>query len=164
MIYKNVLLRNTSMNITRSLIVCAAITLSACNRTDSTDTAGKKLDRVVASTEKATAKAEASAKASIDAAEAKVRETGANVKEAAKSASANMGKSVADAAIVTSVSADLVKDPDLSALKIDVDASDGVVRLYGPAPTEASRARASAIARSVKGVVKVENLLVVKQP
>ncbi len=146
-----------------SMFLAMAALLGGCNRSDSPETAGQKLDRVVASTEKAAADAERNAKASAESAEAALRETAANVKANAKIVSADLSKSVADTAITTSVSADLVKDPDLSALKIDVDVKDGVVRLYGPAPTEAAKARASVIAKSVKGVSTVENLLVVKQ-
>ncbi len=151
-------------NIARTLVVCAATLLGACDRTDSTDTVGKKLDRAVESTEKAAADAANAAKQSAASAESKLRETTAEVKATARNATSEMNKSVEDAAIATSISADLMKDPDLSALRIDVDAKAGVVRLYGPAPTEAAKSRASAIAKSVKGVVTVENLLVVKQP
>ena len=38
-------------------------------------------------------------------------------------------------AITASVSAGLLKDPDPSALKIDVDTRNGVVSMYGLAPT-----------------------------
>jgi hyperosmotically inducible periplasmic protein len=157
------ILKKINLKSVELLFLFAVTPLAACSRTDVQESAGQKLDRVVASTEKAAADAERAAKASAQSAEASLRETTANVKAAAKSASADMGKSVADAAIATSVSADLVKDPDLSAIKIDVDAKDGVVRLYGPAPSEAAKARATAIATSVKGVVSVDNLLVIKQ-
>jgi hyperosmotically inducible periplasmic protein len=147
----------------RLLPICTLALLAACNRTDVQESAGQKLDRVVASTEKAAADAERAAKASAQSAETSLRETTANIKAAAKSASADMGKSVADSSIAASVSADLFKDPDLSAIKIDVDSKDGVVRLYGPAPSEAAKTRATSIAKSVKGVVSVENLLVIRQ-
>jgi hyperosmotically inducible periplasmic protein len=157
------LLKTINTQFVGLLSLCTLTLLAACNRTDVQESAGQKLDRVVASTEKAAADAEIAAKTSAQSVEASIRESTANVKAAAKSASADMGKSVADAAIATSVSADLIKDPDLSAIKIDVDARDGVVRLYGPAPSEAARSRATDIAKSVKGVVSVENLLVIKQ-
>ena len=57
-----------------------------------------------------------------------------------------------DMAITASVSAGLLKDPDLSALKIDVETRNGVVSMYGPAPTAAAKDRATTIAKAVKGV------------
>ena len=68
-----------------------------------------------------------------------------------------------DAAIDASIRADLLKDPDLSVLKIDVDAHHGVVVLNGLAQNEVARERAARIARSVKGVHEVRNFLVVKR-
>jgi len=56
-----------------------------------------------------------------------------------------------------------LKDPDLSALKIDVDTRNGVVSMYGPAPTAAAKDRATTIARAVKGVASVNNELTVKR-
>ncbi len=68
-----------------------------------------------------------------------------------------------DTVIDASIRADLVKDPDLSVLKIDVDAHHGVVVLNGLAENEAARERAGRIAQSVKGVREVRNFLVVKR-
>lgn len=70
---------------------------------------------------------------------------------------------VNDAAITTAVKAGFVKDPGLSALKIDVDTKDGVVVLNGLADDAAARDRAAGIARDVKGVREVRNNLTVKQ-
>ena len=86
----------------------------------------------------------------------------ANLKDAAKSAGAAMSASVDDAAITSSVSAGLAKDPDLSAIKIDVDTKGGVVSLKGPAPNAAAKARAEEIAKGVQGVTSVNNQLEVK--
>ena len=66
---------------------------------------------------------------------------------------------VHDAAITASVNASLAKDPELSALKIDVDTSNGTVYLSGIAPDRDARRRASRIAESVEGVKSVENHL-----
>ena len=73
-----------------------------------------------------------------------------------------MGKGVDDMAITASISAGFAKDADLSAIKIDVDTKNGVVSLMGPAPTTTARDRATTIAKGVKGVVSVDNKLVVK--
>lgn len=70
---------------------------------------------------------------------------------------------VDDAVITASVKAGLVKDPDLSALKIDVDTKDGVVTLNGLAGNEPAKQRAGKMAQSVKGVREVRNFLTLKQ-
>jgi hypothetical protein len=64
-----------------------------------------------------------------------------------------------DATITASVSASLAKDPDLSAMKIDVDTQSGVVTLSGPAPTAAAKERATTLAHAVTGVAGVNNHL-----
>ncbi|HEY9223039.1 MAG TPA: BON domain-containing protein, partial [Variovorax sp.] len=69
---------------------------------------------------------------------------------------------VDDMAITASVSSSLAKDPELSAARIDVDTQGGVVKLQGPAPSAAAKARAGDIARAVKGVSSVDNQLDVK--
>ena len=56
----------------------------------------------------------------------------------------------------------LAKDPDLSAIKIDVDTKGGTVMLKGPAPNAAAKARARRSPRAVKGVSAVDNQLEVK--
>jgi osmotically-inducible protein OsmY len=72
-------------------------------------------------------------------------------------------RTVSDAAITASVKTDLLKDPDLSVLKIDVDTKDGVVTLNGLAADEPARSRAEKMASAVKGVKEVRNFLVVKR-
>lgn len=67
-----------------------------------------------------------------------------------------------DAAITASVNASLAKDPDLSAMKIDVDTKSGVVTLTGPAPTPAAKDRATSLAQAVEGVAGVNNNLEVR--
>ena len=152
------------------LMAGTALTLAACDKSDNR-TAGEKLDSAISKTEKAadtaaakTGEAVKDAKAKIDASNttAEVKEGMANLKDAAKSAGAAMSASVDDAAITSSVSAGLAKDPDLSAIKIDVDTKGGVVSLKGPAPNAAAKARAEEIAKGVQGVTSVNNQLEVK--
>jgi hyperosmotically inducible periplasmic protein len=150
----------------RALVsVCAVLTLPltvACQRSDDSRTVGQKVDGAIAKTEQATADAKAAAAASVDSTKAAIRDTVDQTKIAAQQANTKLEFNAEDAAITASVSAGLVKDPDLSAIKIDVDTKGGVVSLYGPAPSEAARARASTIAKAVKGVTSVENKLTVK--
>ncbi len=136
--------------------------LMACESSDSTKTVGQKLDTAVAKTEQAATEVKDATKASIESAGAALRDGAAQAKEAAERAGSNMNIDTDDAAITASVSAGLLKDPDLSALKIDVDTKQRVVSLYGPAPSEAARERATVIAKAVKGVSAVDNKLTVK--
>jgi hyperosmotically inducible protein len=152
------------------LLAGAALTLAACDKSDNR-TAGEKLDSAIAKTEKAadtaaakTGEALRDAKAKVDASgtTAEVKDGMANLKESAKNAGAAASATVDDAAITASVSAGLAKDPDLSAIKIDVDTKGGAVSLKGPAPTAAAKARAEEIAKGVQGVTSVSNQLEVK--
>ncbi|MCW5627049.1 MAG: BON domain-containing protein [Burkholderiales bacterium] len=121
-------------------VLALSTALAACGKAGDDRTAGERLDSSIAATEQKS-----------DELRAESREQMAEARSA-----------VDDAAITTSVNAGLVKDPDLSALRIDVDTKDGVVSLEGTAPSETARDRAIEIARSVKGVVAVENRLTVK--
>jgi hyperosmotically inducible periplasmic protein len=144
---------------------CALATLpflAACDSSDSTKTVGQKLDTAIANTEQAAVDVKDATKASVDSAGAALREGADQAKAAAKEASASVNINSEDAAITASVAAGLIKDPDLSALKIDIDTKQGVVSLYGPAPSETARVRATDIAKAVKGVSGVENKLTVK--
>jgi osmotically-inducible protein OsmY len=74
------------------------------------------------------------------------------------------GRQIDDAAIKTSVKAKMAADVRLSTLtNIEVNSTNGVVTLSGQVANESDRAQAAAVARSVDGVVKVNNELQVKQ-
>ena len=123
-------------------LTAGLLALAACDsKTPTTETAGQKLDGVIASTEKKSE--QLSAEAKMNATQAKQDTTDA----------------LRDASITTRVNAQLATDPSLSAIKIDVDTNDGRVRLTGTAPNDLSRARASTMASSVSGVVSVDNQL-----
>lgn len=152
------------------LAVAAALTagLAACNKTEE-QTAGQKLDSAISKTENAARDVQASAAAAAtDAKDAanrmgeQIKESTAEMKSDASAAASSMADSAGDAAITASVSAGLLKDPDLSAIKIDVTTKDGVVSLSGPAPTSAAKERAESIAKGVTGVKDVRNNLDVK--
>lgn len=72
-----------------------------------------------------------------------------------------IGEFIDDAWITTKVKAMLLKEDALSALKIDVDTKDGVVRLSGQVENSEQVAQAVDIARKVTGVkdVRVDLLL-----
>lgn len=152
--------------------VALMLALSACGKSDQPKTAGQQLDSAIAKTEQAGAEARVKTEQSAERAKAKTEEAFANAGAALKSATQNVqtsakeaasraGEKMDDMSITTSVSAGLAKDPDLSALKINVSTQDGAVTLNGSAPTEASRERAGSIAKTVNGVRRVENKLVV---
>ncbi len=107
---------------------------------------------------------EVGAEASKGMAQAKeaVTATAQEAKEAAKVTGDKIGDKVSDAVITTTVKAELAKDKDLSALKINVDTANGRVALHGTAPSETARDHASALASGVKGVVNVNNQLIVE--
>ena len=74
------------------------------------------------------------------------------------------GKQVDDAGIKVAVKAKLAKDVRFSTLtNIEVNSTNGVVTLAGQVKSEADRAAAAEIARSVEGVVKVNNELQVER-
>lgn len=71
-----------------------------------------------------------------------------------------VGEQIDDAGIKTSVKAKLAADVRLSTLtNVEVNSTNGVVTLAGQVPTEDDRRQAEAVARSVKGVVRVNNNL-----
>jgi hyperosmotically inducible periplasmic protein len=69
---------------------------------------------------------------------------------------------VGDAAITTLVNAELARDSQLSALRVDVDTVDGRVMLRGDAPNANARDRVTALAQRVDGVKSVDNQLSIK--
>jgi len=68
---------------------------------------------------------------------------------------------MADATITAAVAAELALDKNLSALKIDIETTDGRVALRGTAPSADARDRATLLAEAVKGVRSVDNQLTV---
>lgn len=133
----------------------AALSLAACDRTDGR-TVGQKLDSAVDKTQQ-----------KLDAAGEKIAAATDNVKADVKAGAddartSDAGRAMSDTAITASIKTDLVKDPDLSALKIEVDTKDGVVTLNGLTDNDAARQRAEKMASAVKGVKEVRNFLVVK--
>lgn len=137
-----------------------ALGLSACGKKEE-PTAGQRLDSAVAKTEQAAAEARAKAESAMQNAETKVEQGAANAESSVKEA-ANKGMVfLSDAEITAQISASLAKDPDLSAVKINVDTANGRVTLKGPAPSTVARERAEGIAKAVNGVSSVNNQLVV---
>ena len=75
---------------------------------------------------------------------------------------AKAGEAMGDAAITGKVKTALIADPDVKALKIDVDTKDNVVTLNGTADTQANADKAVTIAKGIDGVKSVDNRLTIK--
>ena len=69
----------------------------------------------------------------------------------------SIGAQADDTATTASVKSRLIADPQVSSYEIDVDSTDGVVRLSGLVETEAERAAAERVARATDGVKSVKN-------
>jgi hyperosmotically inducible protein len=137
--------------IAAAALAVATAALAACGRADDDRSAGQKVDAAVAASERRADELRADASQAMQAAEK-------HVSEAARAT----GEKLTDGAITAEINAGLAQDAKLSAVKIDVDTKDGVVTLKGPAPDDSSRVRATQIAATPKGVVRVENRLEVK--
>lgn len=114
--------------------------LTACNKPEERS-AGEKLDEMVAKTE----------------------QTAGELKNDARQAAEQAVQAVGDAAITARVKAAMAADGELKALRIDVDTREGEVTLRGSAPNDKALARASDLAKSVDGVKRVDNLLVIER-
>lgn len=137
------------------LLMVPALVLGAalvgCDRPDDGPTVGQRIDETVAKTESQADRAGEAAK-----------QAGSDIKQGAETAGARVADAVSDATITAEVKSALAADPELSALRIDVDTRNGVVTLRGPAPDEKSRGRATQLAASPKGVMRVDNQLTLK--
>ena len=153
-----------TLAIAGSLLVLMA--LGACGKTDDSQTVGQKVDSAIAKTEQVTREAKDKASASLAKAEETMKVDAQKAQDLTKTAvdkaADKISSTAQDVAITTSISAALAKDPDLSAIKIDVDTKGGAVTLTGPAPTAAARDKATVLAKAVKGVMSVDNKLAVK--
>jgi osmotically-inducible protein OsmY len=136
-------------------IAIAGVVLIACD--DRTDrSVGQKIDSALAQTKESLSRAGDKIAQQTD-------KAATAVKRSTEGDANHSPKPLGDTAITASIKTDLLKDPDLSVLKIDVDTSQGVVTLNGLADNEEARQRAEKIAEGVKGVREVRNYLVVKR-
>lgn len=117
----------------------SVLLMAGCERRAQDETVGQKIDQAVEKTEQRAEQAKNEMSAAADKAGAKVE----------------------DATITAKVKAELARDPNLSAMSINVDTAQGLVSLSGKVPDNASREHASRVAATVQGVVSVNNNLVV---
>ena len=133
------------LKLTTTSALVAIMAIAGCSKQDQSN--------VKTATDDAVAKVkqdarEVGAEASKGMAQAKeaMTATAREAKEAARVSGNKIGDEVSDAAITTTVKAELAKDKDLSALKINVDTDKGRVTLRGTAPSKAARDRATTLA------------------
>jgi len=81
--------------------------------------------------------------------------------DAAAATAGRIGDAASDATITGAVKTKLLADPDVAALKIDVDTTNGVVTLTGNVKTAAERDEALRIARETDGVKSVVDRLTI---
>jgi hyperosmotically inducible protein len=72
------------------------------------------------------------------------------------------GNYLEDAAITAKIKSEILAEPALKVLRIDVTTTDGVVTMSGTVDSQASLEKASELASNNQGVTSVENNLVVK--
>ena len=131
-------------------VVLAAAALAACDRPNSSQTTGQRIDN-------ATTRAEQKANEAKDSAKSAAGEVAQGTERVAREVS----NKVKDAAITTAVNAKIAGDSHLSVMRINVDTVNGRVLLRGTAPDASSSERAQQLASSVDGVVSVDNQLVI---
>ena len=88
--------------------------------------------------------------------------TGKVIRKKAKQAGAAISDAAADARITTEINGKFAVEPGLSALKISVDTTDGVVTLAGTVESHEAIQKAMNLALTVDGVTQVISTLQVK--
>ena len=144
---------------------------TGCNKyTDSGQTVGQKLDNAIDKTnakivdtgDKIGKKVDQAGAVMANAGESISNTTGAAIDKAGTAVFTKVdqvGIIAGDSAITASIKADLLKDPGLSALGIEVNTVKGEVTLKGEVSTEIRKQRTEGIARHIVGVTKINNLL-----
>jgi len=131
-------MNTTQRTLSLLTLSAAALVLAACDQS-APPTVGEKVDTGIERSQQA----------------------GSEVKKDASEMGTAIADGAADMTITTKVKAALAGDDQLSALSIEVDTTNKVVTLTGPAPTQAAFDRASSLAQAVDGVTDVKNQLTV---
>jgi hyperosmotically inducible periplasmic protein len=154
-------------------MLCTAVLVAGCDRTESTtnkDTLGEKVDRAGDQLANDVEQVRHDADRKLDAMEDKI-DTGLDkaarkFEESADTARANaavtgekLGDKLSDSSLTVKTKSVLIADPDLSALKIEVDTTNGVVTLRGDVASSAAVEKASLVVKAIDGVVGVDNQL-----
>ena len=163
-------MKKATQSVIQTIAISALVLgLAACSKTEDNQTAGQKLDNAIERTENAADQAKADADRAAANASQTMNNAAENAKDAAKdmadatkNAASNVAAAADAAGTTAKVNAALVGDPELSALKINVDTKDGAVVLQGEAPSQSAKDRATDLAKAVEGVTSVDNQLTVK--
>jgi len=91
----------------------------------------------------------------------KTKDAAAKAGDKTKDAVATTGEVINDAWITSKISADFVNEDALKGSDINVDTKDHVVTLKGTVASAAGKARAEEIAKTTKGVKRVNNTLTI---
>lgn len=159
------MLRINTSRLHSALLACAAaaaLLLVGCSKADQDRSVGQQIDSAVASAEKKTEAAGSEIRKEVAQVRQEAGQASADLKQRAQNAANNVADKVQDATITASVNAELAKDGDLSALRIDVDTVGGKVLLQGTAPSSEARERATRLAADVQGVRSVDNQLEIR--
>lgn len=142
-------MNKTQRTLSLLALSAAAFGLAACDQSKP-PTVGESIDAGIARTQEIASEAKRDAQVA-----------GNEIKQEASQAGMAIADGAADLTITTKVKAALAADDQLSALAINVDTTNKVVVLTGPAPTQAASERASSLAQAVEGVREVKNQLTV---
>ena len=161
----------SSHSLTVAALVGVMLFAAGCNKyTESGQTVGQKLDNAIDKTNANIASTSDTVEKKVDQASAAVARAGESISSTTGAAMDKAGNAVFtkvdqvgaivdDSAITASIKADLLKDPGLSALAIEVNTVKGEVTLKGDVSTAIRKQRAEGIASHIVGVTKVINLL-----
>ena len=154
-------MNTTFLKLMPTAVLAVVMAVVGCSKQDQANVKTA-TDDAVSQVKKGAKEVGAEASKGMTQAKQAVTATAQEAKESAKVAGDKISDKVSDAVITTSVKAELAKDKDLSALKISVATDSGRVALRGTAPSKPARDHASALAMGVKGVVNVDNQLIVE--
>jgi len=161
-------------NINPLLIILLAgviLAVSACSKQDpQAETVGQKVDKAIDKSnaaasdagrriEDAAGRAGAKLEQGASQAEQAIADATKKASAAARDQAGQVASVVDDSAITASVKADLLKDPGLSVLKVEVNTVHGEVTLSGKVDSEDAKARAGRLAAAIAGVQQVRNEL-----
>lgn len=119
-------------------------------------------ERAADNTRRATANVGQETREAAVTAKEKTKDVAANVADKTERATERAGDAMADAALTTKVKSKLLAEENLKSLGIHVETENGVVMLSGFVNSKAEAQRAVSVAKSVKGVNKVESAIKVK--
>jgi osmotically-inducible protein OsmY len=154
-------------------VTALAFGLAACGKNDDSQTAGQKLDSAISQTkdaadtagkklEEGAAQAGGAAANALDKAGEKLNSAADSASSKIEEGAAKAGQALDDVGITAQIKADLIKAPEVSALKVEVETKSGVVTLSGTVPSDSVKNRAGEIAKGVKGVASVNNNLTIQ--